>query len=311
MAAVCTFGQWARRLRAAAARLGALGAALMLASCADDAPDPWPGGQPDPSPLLFEITGPQGEVEGWLLGTIHALPDDTQWRTEAIETVIEEADYTLVEIADLGDGSAAGIFATLAASTGLPPLDERVAPEDRAALGELVEVSGQNLDAYDTTETWAAALILAQALRTGDPANGVDRAVIAEFEERGVRELEGSKRQLSIFDGLAEEDQRALLTTVIEDFADGTDQSGELRTAWLTGNATKLEEATVTGMMADPELREALLVARNMDWAEQLGTALEAEERPLVAVGAAHLVGPDGLPTLLEARGYEVMEVGK
>jgi hypothetical protein len=61
--------------------------------------------------------------------------------------------------------------------------------------------------------------------------------------------------------------------------------------------------------MADPELREALLVARNRRWDEAIAVMLQGTPRPLVAVGAAHLVGPDGLAVMLRSRGYRVTSI--
>ncbi|MEL7190293.1 MAG: TraB/GumN family protein, partial [Pseudomonadota bacterium] len=159
---------------------------------------------------------------------------------------------------------------------------------------------------FDETETWAAALTLAQLSAQGDPAYGVDRAVIADFEGRTIIEFEGAQNQLNIFDGLAEEDQRALLEGVIAETNEPGDQQTRLRNAWLTGDATILEETTKTGIMTDPELREALLVERNEDWVDTLSALLKDPERPLVAVGAAHLVGPESLPALLEQQGYSI-----
>jgi uncharacterized protein YbaP (TraB family) len=252
------------------------------------------------------VSGPDGAVEGWLFGTIHALPGGTQWRTPAIQGIIEQADYLVVEIAAPGDPASREAFLALSTSPALPPLAERIDPALRGGLRDLASAAGTPLEAFTATETWAAALVLAQAMRSGDPANGVDRALIEDFAARRVIELEGSARQLGIFDRLAPEDQRALLESVIADHGDGIDQSDELRAAWLAGDAARLEEATREGMMEDPELREALLVERNRVWAGRLREALGEMPRPLVAVGAAHLVGADGLAALLERQGFAV-----
>jgi len=56
--------------------------------------------------------------------------------------------------------------------------------------------------------------------------------------------------------------------------------------------------------MAYPELYEALLAGRNRAWMKEIDDLLADGPNPLIAVGAAHLVGPDGLATLIEQRGY-------
>ena len=77
------------------------------------------GGQPDDrkddrsdkgNPLLWEIAradGPNaGQVEGWLMGTIHALPSEAKWRSKEADEAIAKADVLAVEVADVGDGRA-------------------------------------------------------------------------------------------------------------------------------------------------------------------------------------------------------------
>jgi uncharacterized protein YbaP (TraB family) len=74
----------------------------------------------------------------------------------------------------------------------------------------------------------------------------------------------------------------------------------------LAGDAATIEASTREGFLADPALREALLTARNRRWVAALLPVLEQPARPLVAVGTAHLVGPEGLVALLEAEGFTI-----
>jgi len=245
-----------------------------------------------------------------MLGTIHALPDGTDWRTPAIDAAIEDADRVVAEVPDLRGGAAiAETFTRLSTTPGMGPLEQRVDPSIAGPLMEMAELSGIPPARFNDTETWGAALMLARVGAVGEPRNGVDRYVLSQFDDRPTYGLEMVREQLGIFDALAEEDQRALLEGTVEEWTASRDNRGHLTRAWLSGDDAALEAATTTGIMADPELRAALLVDRNTQWISVVVTHLEDSERPLIAVGAAHLIGPDGLPAMLEERGYTVTRV--
>lgn len=259
------------------------------------------------NPLLYEIASANGEVEGWMLGTIHLLPDGVAWRTGQIDAIIDDADLLVVEIADLEDRAAISrLFVELGTTHGLPDISQRVAPSQRAALLSLIERTGLSPGDFSAIETWAAALMLAQGNAIGKAENGVDRAVLNDFSGREIRELEGAASQLTIFDRLAEEDQRVLLAETVSDPELAKEEAQALLDAWLTGDVAAIETLTTTGAMADREVRNALLVDRNALWIDRLVPILRSADKPLVAVGAAHLVGKDGLPAMLNERGYTV-----
>ncbi len=279
----------------------ALLAALALAACT----------KPEPAkPALWQVAGPNGQ-QAWLFGTIHALPEPVEWRTAKIADALAASDRLILEVAAIGDGAEIGkTFARLGQSPGLAPLPMRLAPEDRAELQSDMTEAGLAPGALDGLETWAAALALQQAVaaREGiDSSNGIDRALVRAWT-KPIEEFEGAVTQLSIFDRLAEDDQRALLLAVLRG-GDAAQEAAYLAKAWAQGDMALIGKAVEGDFLADPELREALLVGRNRAWMEKLEASLGKGARPFVAVGAAHLAGAEGLPALLAARGYKVTRV--
>jgi len=281
-------------------------AASLLALAALFALGTWQREPLEARPALWQVTGPGGET-AWLFGTIHAAPSPLAWQTEPVRAALESSDQIIVEVANLADEKAvSAAFQALSRTPGLPPVTQRVAPERRQALSTLLNDRGLDDAALRDVETWAVALTLARPSNPADARNGVDRAVIAAAGTRPVIELEGAPRQLAIFDGLPETEQRDLLEAVLADAGALAEGGTDLLDTWRKGDMARIEAETRTGLLADPELREALFTGRNRRWVARLEEELRRGRRPFVAVGAAHMAGPEGLPALLEAAGYTV-----
>ena len=262
-------------------------------------------------PALWQVTGPAGEA-GYLFGTVHALPDGLAWKTPAIDKAIADSGTLVLEIIDPADENAAReAFVKLGTTPGQPPLDQRVDPAQRSALKAALAKTRLKPAQFANLEDWAAALTLSFALEAKDgydPDNGADRALLAAAGTRPVVGLETLEGQLGLFDALSAREQRSLLGAVVAE-SEGDVSDKRLVKAWAEGDVATLDREAHAGMMADPRLREALLVARNRNWAEQIAAMLTAGKRPFVAVGAAHVAGIDGLPEMLAARGFTVKRV--
>lgn len=285
---------------------------LALASCDDQSARHAEHSPPQPAPMpaLWELASSDGTVEGWLFGTIHSLPDGTTWESPLLSDSIDAADLLIVEIAALEDSAAISeVFARLARTDSLPPLSRRLPASDQAALHKLLDAVNYSDNDFTAIESWAAALMLAQGVRGGNPENGVDRALLRRFQGRPIRELEGAARQLGIFDSLPESDQRDLLSAVVIQANDGAMESAELARTWRSGDMDTLARENFQGMLANPHLRGALLVSRNEDWAQQLDSLLPGIPPAFIAVGAAHMAGPQGLPKLMQQQGYIVTRI--
>ncbi len=285
----------------------ALLAVLALLGC-EKTPPP---DLPPPDPALWTVTLANGQPAGWLFGTIHALPEGAKWRTPEIDKAIVDADLLVVEIKDLDDqGKLASTFTRLSHSSGdLPPLTDRVTATLRDRLRALLQKGGYREADFKSIETWGAALMLAQLADDSIGENGVDRALLRDFRARDIVELEGIENQFAIFDRLPEADQRDLLGAVVEDDTMDAQDSARLARLWLAGDMDAIAKEGDEGMLADPELKRALLTNRNAAWAAKLDGLYRTGQRPFVAVGAAHLAPPAGLPELLAAKGYTVRRV--
>ncbi|MCP4647045.1 MAG: TraB/GumN family protein, partial [bacterium] len=81
----------------------------------------------------------------------------------------------------------------------------------------------------------------------------------------------------------------------------------EVFKAWENGDILEMEALTLEEIEGNPELKpinEKLLDERNFSMVERIEEFLQDDETYFVIVGAAHLVGENGIIRLLEESGY-------
>jgi uncharacterized protein YbaP (TraB family) len=286
-----------------------LAALALLGSC-HKKPDPAP---PAPRVALWEITDPDHPgtgPRGWLFGTVHALPEGAQWRRTEIDQALAASDRLVLEIAEPLNQTVAGqALARLAYTPGLPPPSQRVSAPFRTALGKVYADLSLSDENFRDEESWAVALQLAAIAgqKHGmDPDRGAEPELRRLAGNKPVAGLETIDGQFGVFDALPDRAQLVLLEQVANEAATNADDEVDMVALWLRGDDLGIARESLTGFLADPTVRGALLTGRNVNWADQLDAMLKSGAKPFVAVGAAHVSGSDGLPRMLTARGWKV-----
>ena len=289
-------------------RLTALFAALALTACATQSAQT----PAQARPALWMLSDADTNI--YLFGTIHALPEGTQWRTPALEQALAASSELVTEIRLADEAAAAAAFARLGFGQGLPPALERVPAAKRELLREAIAASGLPPAAADRLKTWALALALAQVLfqRAGlNPELGVERSLTASFTEarKPMSSLETVEEQLGFFDGLSEESQRAFLEGTLESPDEIREELGAMLAAWRSGNVRAIARTFNDEETLSAVLREVLLTRRNARWAQWLQQRLERPGTIFVAVGAGHLAGDNSVQEMLQRRGLTARRV--
>ena len=271
-----------------------------------------PGPAPDAKVALYAISDSAG-VHGWLLGTVHSLPKGTAWRRPAIDSALGEADRLVLEIGEPLDPTVAGeALGRLAFTPGLPPPSLRVGSGFQGKLAYVYKDLSLTDAQFKDEESWAVALQIAAigGIKHGmEPQNGVEPELRKAFVGKPIIGLETIDSQFAIFDALPARAQTVLLEEVAKEAAENRDSDRDILALWLRGDELGIARETQTGFLADPQIHLALLTDRNLNWADQIDVLLKGGARPFIAVGAAHIAGSEGLPKLLEARGWRVTRV--
>jgi uncharacterized protein YbaP (TraB family) len=277
---------------------------LLLAACGTAAP----GQTARPAMWLVE----DDDTHIYMLGTMHALPRGTEWDAGKVANAIDSADELVMELSPAELAAAGGVFQTLAPRT--PPLaiDARLSGEALARYRAL-EASGSPFggEAFDD---WAVMVLMGQRVAQQaelSPADGVETGLTAQFKAAGkpIAGLETAEAQLMMFETLDAATQRALLTRAAEGSADAVKDVGALTAAWSRGDVAALDKVINEDVDAVPAARKAILTDRNRRWSAWVKRRMGQPGTVLMAVGAGHLVGADGVPAMLEAEGLKVSRV--
>jgi uncharacterized protein YbaP (TraB family) len=148
--------------------------------------------------------------------------------------------------------------------------------------------------------------------RIGFTPQGVDAYfnTLAMSDGKPLGQLETIDAQIGFLASMGEGNESEFILLSLKDLEDTVEVMDDMIAAWRIGDNDALSELFVTDMLEQaPEIYDSLLKQRNLNWLPQLEDMLESPEIEFVLVGAAHLVGPDGLLAMLQAKGYQISQL--
>ena len=264
--------------------------------------------------FMWKVEGASGS-SAYLLGSLHVLTADFYPLHATINKAFTES-KTLVEEVDIDEMSDPMIMMAALSKAMLTDgrtLDQVVAPEVYAEVKKRAEQTGLPMVALQRMKPWLVAItLMAPTLQAAGfkPELGIDRHFFDRAKDSGMKRqaLETMAFQLDQFDTLSPKLQEELLKSTMDDLDSEVSGVKDMAQAWTYGNVAAIEKLTLASLQEAPELYERLLVQRNLNWIPHVETCLKQNSACFIVVGAAHLVGPDGLPTLLSKKGYKVTQ---
>jgi uncharacterized protein YbaP (TraB family) len=251
----------------------------------------------------------------YLFGAMHVLAPNVKWRTRAFDRAYAEADKIWFETRADADPSEVQALVDRYGVDPERPLSEKLPPRTVATLKAALERDGGSLERVDRLRPWAAAMMLSVLPMTQQGAAvsaGADATVTrqARAADKPIATFETLEQQIRLFASLPEAVEVQYLDDVATETLTPPRNGVALQTAWLRGDMDKLGPLVVDVMKRDrPALYETLLKRRNAAWAQALATEMDRPGVELVAVGALHMAGADGLPALMAARGFQVRRI--
>lgn len=250
-----------------------------------------------------------------LLGSIHLASADLYPLRAALTDAYVDADALVVEV-DIDTIDPQRLQRWINAHGMYPPgesLRDHLQPATWRRLQTYLQ--NQGLDAANFAQQKPGLLVttlsMLQMKAAGlSPELGIDAFFLARAhrERKPIVELESLEQQLNLLSNLPNPD--LLINQTLDEIVELPGLTDALFDAWKQGDADHLAELLLTDdLQQHPEyqpLFEQIYSARNHAMAQRIGHLLTAGGNHFVVVGAAHLVGEDGLVALLRQAGFTV-----
>ena len=246
----------------------------------------------------------------YLFGTVHLMPSDASWHSPELDRALADSRTLYIELTDDDPANMTALVLRYGMDA-THPLSSQLSQSEAHRLDLLANKLGVpgGMQTLNVMRPWLAALTLAVTplLKAGlDPKHGVDKQLKAQMSAAGkpVLGLETAEQQIRFLADMPRMIELALLRSTMRDADKGTFRLTELIDAWKAGDVDAIARIGNDDMrLHEPKLYQRLLVQRNQVWATKIAAMLQQPGTVFIAVGAAHLAGPDSVQVQLRKLG--------
>ena len=280
------------------------GALLALTAWSSIAARPFAGKH-----MLFRARGPGGATV-YLLGSVHLLSAEAGALPPEVDSAFAHAKTIAFETSLDSLQARAMELLSIARLPAGQTLRSSLTPAGAAKADSILKLYGLSVDQLAQFKPWFASLVPTQitmAKAKFEAQYGVDFQLNARAHtaNKPIVGLESVDFQMHLFDSFTPTEQERMLVMVSPPDSAVTSLV-KIKDAWVAGDIAALDSMLNKSLSESPALFAKLVSERNKSWVPQIDAMLKGKDDALVVVGAAHLVGRQGVVELLRARGYTV-----
>ena len=252
----------------------------------------------------------------WLYGTLHVGRGDWVRPGPTIQKALTQSDTLALEIDSRDEATAQAL-----ARPADPGVLSRVLTGERARrlerqASEACVPPGSLSQLQPILQVTALSGLVARADGLY-PEFGVDEtlAVSARNNNKPIVALESAAEQLKVLTGGSEAEEAEQVDAALDELESGKlrGQLKELADVWARSDAARLARyadwCDCVKTPAEQRLMKRLLDDRNPNLADGIERLHASGKGVFAAVGALHMIGAQGLPALMSARGFTVTPV--
>jgi uncharacterized protein len=262
--------------------------------------------------MLFRIRGSTGATV-YLLGSVHLLDPQAGKLPAEVDSAFAHAKTVAFETSLDTVQMRAMEMMTRGQYTGGATLKSSLSPAGLAKADSVLKLYGLTVEQVNRFKPWLVSVLLTQMViqkAKFEAQYGVDMQLNARAKQanKPVVGLESVDFQLGLLDRIPAADQERMIT-----MSSGPDSSArtlaQIKDAWIAGDTGMLDSLLNRAGAESPAMLSIMVTERNKSWIPKIEDMLNGKDDALVVVGAAHLVGSQGVVALLRAKGYTIEQM--
>lgn len=260
--------------------------------------------------VFWQMVSPNKKDTSYLFGTIHLLPKEKFSLPKEVEQTLKKCSVSYFEL-DL----KAPQSEVLAASR---------LPEGQSLYDYVNQEQKDSLFAYAQAHMGIDSVMFSLAVAPFKPfiftqmpmmkylqnSVGFDDVLqkMAAENKLEIKALETHQEQIAFFDNMPNRLKTQSIMDVVHQKTNPEEELTKLQDNYLAQNTSSFLDDVKDDSEMSRYMYDNLIKKRNEAWVKRLKKELKGK-KAFVAVGAAHLVGPDGLIALLEAEGFTIAPI--
>ncbi len=271
----------------------------------------------DAKSLLYKLSANGSTI--YIMGSIHLAKPELYPLDHKITQAYNKSEFLVVEVDPSSQESIQAMQDTMIRSgiyTKHKNLKTELSKKTYKILKRYLDKTGMPLEQIEKMKPWVVMLqvTIAEMMRLGYlPELGIDKHFLdkAKTNNKKIIELETAQQQMALLSKDDKAFQDKLLLYTLESMSELEPMLDEMFNAWKKGDTNAFENIMTLPLKTDTSLNDVyadLITKRNYQMAERIEDFIRSKKDCFVVVGSGHVVGKEGIVSILRERGYQLIQ---
>lgn len=259
--------------------------------------------------LLWEVTGNDLSKPVYVYGTMHLLCASDAVLSDNLQKIVKNADeiYFEIDMDDISELLSGLKEGKMKNDTSLADL---YSSEEYERIKGFFDHHGMGMELQmlNKMQPMLISALVYQAILPCQSADGIELNImkLAHQYHKEIKGLETAAFQASVLDKIPYSSQAKELLYSIDSVQNTQTETDEMIELYKEQDLDKLLEFSLkTEGGTTSDIQDVMINNRNKNWVEKFPT-ITKDKSILIAVGAGHLGGKEGLLNLLKQKGYNI-----